>query len=285
MLFRTNISFLVLAVVLILALAGCSPALVSVAPNLPAKQASGSDAQVSGAIAGAKAGAQPGLVAQTGQTAQASAPTGTGGISVSGSGQVAGSPDIARIVVGVQTQGSDVKQAVSDNNKGMSALLNTLKGAGISDKDIQTMNYNVSVENPQNPGVVTGQSTKPEVTYHVSNQVQVTVRDLTKLSDILDQAVSSGANTIYGVSFDVSDPTKLEDQARTQAIADAKARAEKLAQLEGVTLGSVISVSEGSGNPGPIFAAASMLGKGGGAPIEGGSIMVTVNVQVTYAIK
>ncbi len=276
---RKIISFLALAVVMIFARAGCSPALISAGatPNLQAQQAGGVP-KVSAASASS------GLVAQTGPGAQTGSPA-AGGITVSGSGQVAGSPDIARVVIGVETQGSDIKQAVSDNNSRMSALLSTLKGAGISANDIQTMNYNVSVENPQGPGMPTDQNSKPAVTYHVSNQVQVTVRDLGKLSDILDQAVSTGANTIYGVSFDISDHSKLEDQARAQAVADAKARAEKLAQLEGVALGSVIQVSEGSANPVPMYAAADVLGKGGGAPIEGGNIMVTVNVQVTYAIK
>ena len=276
---RKIFSFLALAAVLIFALAGCSPALISAGatPNLPAQQAGGAP-KISGASA------PSGLVAQTGPTVQSGTPA--GGITVSGTGQVSGSPDIARVVVGVETQGSDIKQAVSDNNTRMSALLSTLKGAGINANDIQTMNYSVNVENPQGPGMPVDQNTKPAVTYHVSNQVQVTVRDLSKLSDILDQAVSTGANTIYGVSFDISDRSKLEEQARTQAVADAKTRAEKLAQLEGVTLGSVISVSEGSAFPGPVYAAADVFGKGGGgAPIEGGSIMVTVNVQVMYAIK
>ncbi len=277
---RKIFSFLALAVVMIFALAGCSPALISASasPSGPLQPASSGGAQVK------SDSSSSGIVAQTGPGAQSG--TLTGGITVSGTGQVSGSPDIARVVVGVETQGSDIKQAVSDNNSRMSALLSSLKGAGISANDIQTMNYNVSVENPQGPGMPTDQTTKPAVIYHVSNQVQVTVRDLSKLSDILDQAVSTGANTIYGVNFDISDHSKLEDQARTQAVADAKARAEKLAQLEGVTLGSVIQVSEGSVNPGPMYAAADVQGEGGGgAPIEGGSIMVTVNVQVTYAIK
>ncbi|RPJ47395.1 MAG: DUF541 domain-containing protein [Chloroflexi bacterium] len=230
-----KISFVALAAILVLSVAGCAPALLgaSVAPAGPASAPQ-----------------------QTGPTPQGTAPA-NGGITVSGIGQVSGTPDIARVIVGVQTQGKDVKKAIADNNAQMTALINSLKAAGIAAKDIQTMNYSVSVETPPMPVDQSGATATPvEPTYHISNQVNVTVRDITRLSDVLDRAVASGANSIYGVSFDVSDPTSLEDQAREQAVADAKARAEKLAQLEGVTLGNVILVNETSMNPGPVFEAA-----------------------------
>ncbi len=83
----------------------------------------------------------------------------------------------------------------------------------------------------------------------------------------------------------MSNPTALEDQAREMAVADAKARAEKLAKLEGLTLGSVVRVDEGSVGPIPFASAAKDMAQGGGAPIESGSIQVSVNLQVTYAIK
>lgn len=263
---RKTIVFTALAAILVFALAGCSPAFAgsSLAPRL---------------LAGGPAQAVP--------TQQIVVPANTG-ISVTGVGQVSASPDIARVVIGVETQGDDIKKAISDNNTKMNALISTVKAAGIADKDIQTQNYSVSVENPQPVPVVPASetTTKPTVIYHVSNQVLVTVRDLAKLSDLLDQAVSSGANTIYGINFDVSNPDKLVDQARSLAVADAKARAEKLAQLEGVTLGNVVFVNEFAGNPVPLMANSFAMAKAaGGAPIEGGNIQITVNLQVTYAIK
>jgi uncharacterized protein YggE len=258
------ISIIALVATLVLALAGCAPTLTG-ASLAPAR-----------AVTVQQGGPTPQVTTQT-----------SGGITVVGIGQASGSPDIARVVIGVETQDKDIKKAIADNNTQMTALLNSLKAAGIAAKDIQTMNYSVSVENPQVPMGQTGSTeTPPTVIYHVSNQVNVTVRDITKLSDVLDEAVTSGANTIYGVSFDVSDPVKLQDQARTQAVADAKARAEKLAQLEGLTLGNILTVSEVSASPIPLYAAEYAMGKGGGgAPIESGSIQVTVNLQVTYAIK
>jgi uncharacterized protein YggE len=98
--------------------------------------------------------------------------------------------------------------------------------------------------------------------------------------------VSAGANTIYGVNFEVSDPSQLEAAAREKAIADAKARAESLAQLSGVSLGEVLTVSEVIGAPGPIVERAAVgMGGGGGTPIQPGETQVNVSVQVTYAIK
>lgn len=224
----------------------------------------------------------PALAAQTQSTAQPA----NAGITVSGIGQVSGTPDIARVTVGIESQGNEVKQVVSDNNAKMAELIAGLKGAGISDKDIQTMNYSVYVENPRvEPVAPTEKAETGSLIYHVSNQVQITVRDISKLSSVLDLSVENGANSIYGVSFDVSNPTALEDQAREIAVANAKARAEKLAKLEGLTLGSVIHVEEISGSPVMYYGAAKAEGLGGGAPIESGSIQVTVNLQVTYGIK
>ena len=255
-------SFAAVAAVVVLTLAACAPGLVgaSVSPALPAQPA-----------------------AQSQPTAQPALPA-DAGITVMGTGQVSGTPDIAHVTVGVETQNKDVKQAVADNNTKMTALIASLKSAGISDKDIQTMNYSIYVENPQGQPSTNEQGAPANLIYHVTNQVQITVRDISKLSNVLDESVSSGANSIYGVSFDVSDPTKLEDQAREIAVADAKARADKLAKLEGITLGSVIRVEETSANPGPVFSAKAQ-GLGGGAPIQSGSIQITVSLQVTYGMK
>ena len=222
--------------------------------------------------------------AQAQPTAQVALPA-NAGITVMGVGQISGTPDIARVTVGVETQGNDVKQVVTDNNTKMTALINALKGAGIAAKDIQTMNYSVYVENPQVRDMPGEQVTPANLIYHVTNQVQITVRDITKLSSVLDLSVDNGANSIYGVSFDVSNPVALEDQAREIAVADAKARAEKLAKLQGLTLGNVIRVDEISAMPGPLYSARDMAQGAGGAPIESGSVQVTINLQVTYGIQ
>jgi uncharacterized protein YggE len=128
-------------------------------------------------------------------------------ITVVGQGKAGGVPDVARINVGVETTGASAQEAVNANKQQMSALLEKLKGMGIPDKDIQTSNYSIYTEQPPSPMSVEGQVAGRAVPiYHVSNQVNVTVRDTSKAGDVLDQAVSAGANSIYGVTFEVYSP-------------------------------------------------------------------------------
>ena len=208
-------------------------------------------------------------------------------ITVVGVGKANGTPDVANVTVGVETAGNSVQQAVTDNNTQMTALIAALRELDIADEDIMTSNYSVYTERQPGPmpadTAITG--TVGAVTYRVSNQVQVTVRDVTKLSGVLDAVVAAGANSIYGVNFSVGDTSQLEGDARTAAMADAKARAESLANLAGVTLGEVVSVSELVGGPGPVAYSARAEAAGGGAPIQPGTLEMNLSVQVTYAIS
>lgn len=208
------------------------------------------------------------------------------GITVVGVGKASGAPDVANISVGVETRADTVQQAVADNKAKMTQLLDALKALGVTEKDIQTSNYSVYTERQPVPSP-DGKDAVGPTTYHVNNQVNVTVRDVNTLGDVLDKAVTAGANNIYGISFRVDDTTKLQADARTEAIADAKARAESLAKLAGVTLGEVVSVSEVIGSSVPMYdtpRAAMGLG-GGGAPVQPGELEVSMSVQVTFAIK
>jgi uncharacterized protein YggE len=111
------------------------------------------------------------------------------------------------------------------------------------------------------------------------------VRDVNQLGDVLDKAVAAGANNIYGVNFSVDDTAKLEADARAKAVADAKARAQELAQLNGVQLGEVLTVSEVIGGPAyPMDFGAKGIG-GGGTPVQPGELEVSMSIQITYAAK
>ena len=208
------------------------------------------------------------------------------GITVVGTGKAAGTPDVAHVNIGVETQADTVQQAVADNKAKMTKLLDTLKASGIADKDIQTTNYGVYTQREPGPE---GKGSSGQTTYHVNNQVNVAVRDVTKLGDVLDKVVAAGANNVYGVNFSVADTTMLQSDARAKAFADAQARAESLAKLAGVSLGDVVSVSEVIGGYGPIYdsaykTASAGLG-GGGAPVQPGELEVNMSIQVTFAIK
>ena len=205
-------------------------------------------------------------------------------ISVTGNGIAYGTPDIAIASVGVQTRNENPGAAVSDNTSKMNAIIAALKELGIEDKDIQTTNFSVYAQQNYDPS---GQATN--ITYVADNTVNVTVRDLNKVGDTLGKAVAAGANNIYGVSFSVSDRSKLEAEARDKAMADAKARAEQLAKAAGVTLGEPMSIGEYTSGPAPYAADVRSLGVGGGGgapvPVSTGQIQVSLQVSVTYVIK
>jgi uncharacterized protein len=203
-------------------------------------------------------------------------------VSVGGHGAVTIAPDTASVVVGVNVIETTLSAAQEKATAQMTAVINALKAAGIDEKDIQTVNYSVSIiqdhDENGNPTVVKG--------FQVTNQVNVTVRDLDKLGAILDAVVAQGANSIYGISLYVNDPSAAASQARTAAVKDAKAKADELAAAAGMTVGRVLSISE-SYSPPP----APMEVAGGAAdtarasvPIQGGTTMVAVDVQVIYEL-
>jgi hypothetical protein len=162
----------------------------------------------------------------------------------------------------------------------MAKLVGGLKGAGITAKDIQTTTFNVEPRYTQpkdgRAATISG--------YRVVNQVRLTVRDVKRLGDILDQAIVLGANRIDQISFDVANAETLADEARKQAMQNARRRGELYAQAAGAQLGPVLRISEGGGDhhPGPgaraRFSAAS-------TPIEAGTLSLEVEVHVVYALR
>lgn len=206
-------------------------------------------------------------------------------ITVIGQGKAGGTPDVAHINIGVDTSAASAQEAVEANKANMSALLEKIKALGIADKDIQTSNFSIYTERPQTYLPEVKGETSDSVLYRVSNQVRVTVRDVAKLGDILDQAVKAGANNIYGVYFSVDDTTALEAQAREKAVADAKNRAETLAKLNGVSVGQVVTISEVIGGSTPVYYSVAKADGLGGVPVEAGEFEVSMSVQVTYEIR
>jgi uncharacterized protein len=223
------------------------------------------------------------LAAATGMTPTANTGSGTGlarTITVNGQGSASGTPDIAQVSVGVQVVASTVTTATQQNNEKMTAVIGKLKSLGIADNDIQTTNFSVFPQRsnpivPNQEGTITG--------YQVSNTVQVTVRDSSRIGAVLDGATQAGANEVFGVNFGVSSPAKLQAQARVQAVTDAQARADDLARLAGVQRGEVLSISETTA-PSPAPLAAAGLG-GGAVPVQPGQISAQVQVEITYALR
>jgi hypothetical protein len=205
-------------------------------------------------------------------------------VTVVGQGSASATPNLATAQIGVDTQSASPESATGENETRMTAVIEALKAAGIAEEDIQTAYYNLYAEQRYEPA--TGQPTG-EFTYRVSNSVSVKIHDLSRVGEILGAAIQAGANNISGVYFSIEDTSALEAVAREEAVADAKARAQDLARLAGVELGEVVIVSEVIGGPSPVFyeRAALGLGGGGGAPIQPGQLEVSMQVQVSFAVK
>ena len=201
-------------------------------------------------------------------------------ITVIGEGTVKIEPDTAQATVGVEIVGPTVKEASAEADVVMNAVFQALEGQGVAEKDMQTSNFSVWTDQTYKPDGSPG-----EVAYRVSNQVNVTIRDLDKVGDILDAAMEVGANSIYGVSFSLSDPEEVESEARAKAVDDARAKAQELAQLTNLHLGMVVSVSEVIGAGGYYAGGvreAALQGFGGGAPIMPGELEFTLQLQIVF---
>lgn len=219
--------------------------------------------------------------AQVGSNAQGITPQ----VSVTGSGVVYVVPDIAYINVGVRSQGDTVADAMTANNAQAQAIKDTLVGQGVDEMDIQTSSFNVYPQSDYDfQGVIT------RTYFSVENNVYVTVRSLDNLGAILDAVAASGANTIYGISFDVVDKTEAQTSARQLAVDSAKTQAQELADAAGVTLGDIQYISSSYSYPN-VYSGYGM-GGGGAAyamsesvPIASGQVTVSADVTITFGIK
>jgi uncharacterized protein YggE len=202
-------------------------------------------------------------------------------ISVTGEASISVPPDLALIDGGVSTDGKTAREASDTNNAAMGKVLLALKEAGILDKDIQTQRLSLQPQYAQQtrpgPNVISG--------YRASNRVTIRLRDMTVVAPTIDKLVAAGANEIGGISFMVEKASKLLDDARGEAIADARRKAEIYASAAGVSLGAPLSISEnGGGAPAPMVFG-KMRAAMAPAPVAQGEETLQVTVSVSWAIK
>jgi len=207
-------------------------------------------------------------------------------ITVVGEGKTSIKPDIARVNIGVEVMKESVQEASAENKATVEAVLEALKAAGVEERDIQTSGYSVYVERYGTEGPLA----ENDLRYRVSNNVNVKIRDLEDVGSLLDAAIEAGANNIYGVEFALDDASEARSLARANAVENALAKAEELAELAGVEVGQIVSLSEIIGSSGGYYnqmvsASAYMgLGGGGGTPVSPGELEVTYQIQVVYTI-
>ncbi len=244
------------------------------------------------------------------------------GISVNGVGKANGKPNVARSTIGVEARAGTAEEAIGEVNQRMAQVIAAVKQAGVADGDVRTSTLSLNFERnyesprpefsptaapvmapataplvapagkPKSAGVTVPKAEAvpaaplvklPQGFYTATNNVEVTIRNLDTAGKVLSAATGAGANQLYGIRFEIEDPSAVQAEARKKAVADARARAERLAQLAGVKLGPAVSISEqdGGGGPVPMFAMAKM---DSAAPVERGELTVTSTVQIVFAL-
>ena len=206
-------------------------------------------------------------------------------VRVSGTGIVTGDPDLVVLRIGVSVERDSVKQARTEAAEAMAGVIESLKGNGLLDEDIQTQHFSIHQQYDYSKG------RREFRGYNVTNTVSAKIRDLDTVGNVIDDAAEAGGDLveINSIQFTIDDPTKLKMQARVAAMENAQAKAQTLATEGGVTLGKPISISE-SGDyypPVPVnlefaFAADAAAVE---TPIQSGQLQITVTVNVVYEIK
>ncbi|WP_417686301.1 SIMPL domain-containing protein [Roseibium sp.] len=217
---------------------------------------------------------------------KASETSSPGSITMSGEGTASVAPDMAVVTTRVVTMAKTAPDALGQNTKAMTSVIDEIKAAGIEAKDIQTSGFSIYPrydDRRENP------SQTPEIVgYEVANGVTVQIRDLAKLGTILDTVVRSGANQVNGISFRVSNAEEKLQAARKGAVENAKAKAELYAAAAGVKLGRVLSISEaGISIPRPyaVRAEKMMMADSAPVPIETGEETLSANVTITWELS
>lgn len=211
-------------------------------------------------------------------------------ITVSGTGEIYAKPDLALATFSVRTEKKTVAQAMSENTKKMNQVIDSMKQAGIEEKDLRTTNFNIYplYEYRRESSIIpTGQ--RVLVGYEITQSLEVKMRDLEKIGQIIEGATEAGANQVGDLRFTIDQEDELKKQARQEAVSKAKAKAEEIADQLGVGLVRIVSFNESSAMP-PYYdmLRESGLGIGGGGEvpqIETGENKIEVTVSITYEIN
>jgi uncharacterized protein len=204
-----------------------------------------------------------------------------GTIIVQGSGIVEVVPDVADIVIGVKNEDLSPAEAIDGNSVAMSRVVADAKRAGIGDRDIQTNVLHLTQVKIQERGAQ--DKAKEVVRYRAVNTVRIRVRDILRLGAVMRDLVGSGANELHGVRFSTANPMPHLDRARRQAVADAKRRAEILAEAAGGRLGPIIELTESTWNDPGVVTEARALSQA--VPVEPGQLALRATVQIKWRME
>ena len=215
-------------------------------------------------------------------------------ITVSDTGEIYAKPDLALTTFSVVNEAKTVAEAMSENAKKMNAVIDSVKKQGVEDEDIKTINFNIYPRYEyQREGMEVYSypaGRRVLVGYEVTQSLEVKIRDMTKIGEILQGATDAGANQVGELQFTIDKQDELKAQAREEAIKKAKAKAEELASQLGIKLTRIVNFSEGVSVPYYYdYALKEAVGMGGEpAPspqIETGENKISVTVTITYEIR
>ena len=204
-----------------------------------------------------------------------------------GTGKVTAKPDIASVSLAVKTpKEADAAKVVSKNAETMNKIIAMLKQKGIQDKDVKSNSFSV------NPVYSYPANQSPKIEgYEAYQELQVKIRDLNKIGEVIAAGAELGANQIGGISFTIDDTEALKVQAREKAVAAAKEKAKQMEKLTGIELGAVVNVYENSytDQPTPYYAAKSDMAIGGGPvsvpEVATGENEIKVDVTLVYKVR
>lgn len=213
---------------------------------------------------------------------QAVAQSETRQITVTGHGKISARPDMAKINVGVEVTARKAGDALHENSKLILELMDVLDKAGVAKRDIRTSQLNLQPrwEQRNNSGAA------PSVIgYTAQNILQIRIRKVGVLGDVLDKVTRSGANRINQVSFSVADPAPLLKEARLRAVANARQKADLFAIAAGVSLGKVLEITENTIGGGAFPRATARMEAAAAVPIAEGEVSYSAQVQITYTLN
>ncbi|GMM93038.1 SIMPL domain-containing protein [Qipengyuania sp. MTN3-11] len=225
-------------------------------------------------------------------------------LTVNGSGESMRAPDMAIFSAGVTSQGTTAADALGQNSRAMEQVIAALRRAGIAERDIQTSNLSINpvYRDPNREAALRAQSGQPYVPpapedqiptiigYQVNNTVSVRQRELGEYGRIIDTLASAGANQINGPNFQLDEPEPALDEARRDAMADARRKAELLAGSAGLRIVRIVSITEGGGHYGPPPMAFARMAADSAppppppAPVQPGELEMNASVTVVYEL-
>jgi len=202
-------------------------------------------------------------------------------LSVSARGEAQRVPDVATLSAGVVTEAADANAALRANAERMNQLMAAIREAGIAERDIRTSGLNVSPQYSRGDGQPRSISG-----YQAQNTVNLKVRDISNLGEVIDALVASGANQVYGPNFEIGEPDEAYDEARRAALETARARAELYAGALGMRVSRIVSISEGGGfMPPPMpMGMRAMSTAAESSPVSPGESTLSVNLDVVFEL-